>query len=237
MNREETLEKIKRAQAGDGDAKQELVEENAPLVWSIVKRFTGRGCETEDLYQLGCIGLIRSIDQFDTSFGTAFSTYAVPLIMGEIKRFLRDDGAVKVSRSLKETAAKAKAVSARLGEEATLGQIARELDLPVEEIAAALTAATPPQSLYTPVYGAGSEHETLLLDTVGEEKCFDEEVINHLALRQAAQQLPQREKMILQLRYFAHKTQSEVAQRLGISQVQVSRIEKKILEKLRALIA
>ncbi len=232
MSQLETL--IARSQAGDRDATEQLVEENSGLVWSVVRRFLGRGTEPEDLYQLGCLGFLKAVEGFDLEYGTQFSTYAVPKIAGEIRRFLRDDGAVKVSRSLKEQAASIRAarnrLTAALGREPTIQEIARQLDLTPEEIALAETATAATESIQKQTGEEGFSLENVLTDTESEER-----MVEKIALRQAIDALPQREKTVIQLRYFHSLTQQRVAKVMGVSQVQVSRLEKKAIGLLRQL--
>lgn len=229
-------ELIKLANSGDKKAQECIVIQNTPLVWSIVNRFTGRGCEKQDLFQIGCMGLLKAVTRFDCSMEFKFSTYAVPMIIGEIKRFLRDDGIIKVSRSVKETATKAKAVAERLrqttGGEVGINQISEELNISPEEVAAALVATGSIESLYAPAYSS-DEVEILIIDQMESMNSPEEEVINKLALTEALQGLDARLRQIVILRYFKQKTQSEIAQLMGISQVQVSRLEKKVIESLR----
>lgn len=233
----DTIQLIVMAKEGDKLAQSYLVEKNIGLVWSLVRRFQNRGHETEDLFQIGCIGLIKAINKFDTSFDVKFSTYAVPMIIGEIKRFLRDDGIIKVSRSLKETSNKARVtaevMSKELGREPAIGEIAQRLDIPVEELAMAVEAAHSPESLFNSV--GDSDNSSLMLIDKLNDSCNDNEadIIDRIALRQVMDTLKPREKQIIILRYFKEKTQVQIAKMLGISQVQVSRIEKKILENIR----
>ncbi len=233
----ETIQLIIMAREGDKAAQSILVEKNIGLVWSIVRRFLNRGHETDDLFQIGCIGLIKAINKFDASFEVKFSTYAVPMIIGEIKRFLRDDGIIKVSRSLKEASNKARitkeVMSKELGREPAIGEIADRLDIPVEELVMAVEAGHTPESLFNPV-GDGENSSLLLIDKIN-DGCNDDEtdIIDKIALRQVMDTLKPREKQIIILRYFKEKTQVQIAKMLGISQVQVSRIEKKILEEIR----
>ena len=227
---------IQAAQAGDQDACQRLVEENAGLIWSVVKRYTRRGVDSEDLYQLGCLGFLKAVQGFDTGFGTQFSTYAVPKIAGEIRRFLRDDGAVKVSRSLKEQAATIKTARSRLtgalGREPTIQEISRQTGLTPEEIAMAETATAATESIQRETGDEGFTLENVLTDTESEER-----MVEKVALRQAIQSLPERERLVIQLRYFHGLTQQRVAAVMNVSQVQVSRIEKKAIAQLRQLMA
>lgn len=221
-----------RAQTGDKEARERLILENAGLVWSIAKRYFGKGVDPEDLYQLGCLGFLKAIDGFDLTFGTQFSTYAVPKIAGEIRRFLRDDGAIKVSRSIKERSASIKMARQRLtGElnrEPTLSELAQELDLTVEEIAAAETATASTESIQKENGEDGFTLEHILTDGSMEEK-----LVEHIALKEAVAHLPERERLVIGLRYYRGLTQDRAAKILGVSQVQVSRIEKKALQQLR----
>ena len=225
-------EQIRRAQAGDQAASEQLVQENAGLIWSVAKRFLGRGTEAEDLYQLGCLGFLKAVEGFDLDFGTQFSTYAVPKIAGEIRRFLRDDGAIKVSRSLKERAAAVRLMRSRLssalGREPTISELAEQLGLTAEEIADAENAAMEVESINRECGKEGFTLESILTDTESEERLLEK-----IALRQAISELPEREKCVISLRYFHGLTQDRVAKVLGVSQVQVSRIEKKAIGILR----
>lgn len=231
----ETMKLIEMAHAGDKMARESLVTENVGLVWSIVRRFSGRGCEMEDLFQIGCIGLIKAIDHFDTGFDVKFSTYAVPMITGEIKRFLRDDGIIKVSRSIKETAARVGAVrekmTGRLGREPTVGEIAAELGISREEVAASMEASAEVESIYRPA--AGEDGGLYLLDKLAQEGGDEERVLDAMVLKELLLELSERERDVIVRRYFFNQTQTQVARALGISQVQVSRMEKKILNKMR----
>jgi RNA polymerase sporulation-specific sigma factor len=232
----DNIELIKMAKEGDKSAQNILVENNIGLVWSIVRRFQNRGHDMEDLFQIGSIGLIKAINKFDTSFNVKFSTYAVPMIIGEIKRFLRDDGIIKVSRSLKETSNKVRitkeVMSKELGREPTIGEMAGRLNIPVEELVMAIEAGHSPESLFNPVTESGSSQ--MLIDRLNDSLNEDEtDIIDKIALRQVMETLKPREKQIIILRYFKEKTQVQIAKMLGISQVQVSRIEKKILEDIR----
>jgi RNA polymerase sporulation-specific sigma factor len=236
----DTVQLIMMAKSGDKLAQTILVENNIGLVWSIVRRFQNRGHETEDLFQIGSIGLIKAINKFDTSFDVKFSTYAVPMIIGEIKRFLRDDGIIKVSRSLKETSNKARitkeVMTRELGREPTIGEMAQRLDLSIEELVMAVEASYSPESLFNPV-NDGDNSPLMLIDKLNDECNEDEtDIIDKIALKQILDTLKPREKQIIILRYFKEKTQVQIANMLGISQVQVSRIEKKILEDIRARI-
>ena len=230
MSSQETL--IRLAQAGDAAAKEALVQENAGLIWAVARRFQGRGTELDDLYQLGCLGFLKAVEGFDAAFGTRFSTYAVPKIAGEIRRFLRDDGAVKVSRGLKEQSAAIKSARNRLthtlGREPGLLEISQETGLSPEDIALAETATAATESIYRETGEDGFCLESVLTDTESEER-----MVEKIALRQAVKALPDREQQVMGLRYFHGLTQQKVASILHISQVQVSRIERKALALLR----
>ena len=223
---------IKRCQAGDTQAKEEILEKNTGLIWSVVKRFAGRGTELDDLYQLGCLGFIKAVDGFDVGFGTQFSTYAVPKIAGEIRRFLRDDGTLKVSRGIKERATVIKqaycSLSALFGRDPTVSEIASHTGFSVEDIAEAEAATAQVESINQPTAEDGFSLENILSDTETEERFLEK-----ISLRQALEQLPQREALVIKLRYFHGLTQDRVSRIMSISQVQVSRIEKKALELLR----
>lgn len=229
------LELITRSQAGDREAGETLVQENSGLIWSVARRFTGRGADLEDLYQLGCLGFLKAVEGFDPNFGTQFSTYAVPKIAGEIRRFLRDDGAVKVSRGIKERAALIKTTRAQLiaslGREPTIQEIAERTGLSPEDIAMAEAATASTESIQRETGEEGFTLENILSDTATEDQ-----LLEHISLRQAIDGLPEREKMVVRLRYFHGLTQERVARVLGVSQVQVSRIEKKALAHLRELL-
>lgn len=227
---------IEQAHHGDKAAREMLVEENLGLVFTVVRRFLGRGCEMEDLVQIGSIGLLKAIDKFDSSYEVKFSTYAVPLIAGEIKRFLRDDGMIKVSRTLKETAAQIYSVreglERSLGREPTLEELEREVKLSREEMMLALESCAEVESIYRPIY-QGDGNAVLLMDKLEERENANERVLNHMLLEQLLKLLGDEERQLISLRYFHDKTQMETARELGISQVQVSRMEKKILQKMR----
>lgn len=229
-----TEDLISRAQQGQTEASEELVQENSGLIWSVAKRYLGRGVEPDDLYQLGCLGFLKAVNGFDLTYGTQFSTYAVPKIAGEIRRFLRDDGAVKVSRTIKEQAVAIKSVRGSLlhalGREPTLLEISRQTGLTPEEIALAETATAATESIQRETGDEGFSLEDVLTDTESEER-----MVEKIALRQAIARLPRREAMVIQLRYFHGLTQQRVATVLSVSQVQVSRIEKKALALLREL--
>lgn len=235
----ENIALIKMAHNGDKNARDTLVQENMGLIWSIVRRFQNRGYEMEDLFQIGCIGLIKAIDKFDSTFEVKFSTYAVPLIMGEIKRFMRDDGMVKVSRSIKENGWKVKKASDKLSQmlnrEPTLEEISKEAMLSVEEIVVALDANSEVESIYKSVY-QNDGSEVYLLDKISSDSTVSgqtENLINNMLLEQLMLELNDEERSLIKMRYFQEKTQMEVAKIMGISQVQVSRLEKRILLRMR----
>jgi len=227
-----TEELIERSQAGEKEATEALVQENSGLIWAVAKRYIGRGTEAEDLYQLGCLGFLKAVEGFDLQYGTQFSTYAVPKISGEIRRFLRDDGTVKVSRTLKEQAAAIKSVrntlTNLLGREPTVNEISRQTGFSPEEIALAETATAATESIQRSMGDEGFSLEDVLTDTESEER-----MVEKIALSQAIDRLPDREKMVIRLRYFHGLTQDRVAKVLDVSQVQVSRIEKKAIQLLR----
>ena len=227
-----TDELIALAQNGDVEAKETLVKENSGLIWSVAKRFVGRGTDAEDLFQLGCLGFIKAVDGFDLEYGTQFSTYAVPKISGEIRRFLRDDGAVKVSRGVKERAATIKSAQQsllqKLGREPTLQEISDATGYSMEQIAVAETATASVESIQQDNGTDGFTLEMVLSDTESSDV-----VLEKIALRQAIDQLAERESMVIRLRYYHSLTQERVAKILNVSQVQVSRIEKKALSRLR----
>lgn len=231
---------LERAAGGDETARNQLIEQNLGLVKSIARRFLGRGHEAEDLFQIGCIGLIRAAERFDSSFGVKFSTYAVPMIMGEIKRFIRDDGIIKVSRSLKETATNALKIKERIinetGREPTLSEIANELNIPVADLATAFEAQVKPESLYITMDDGRGESRPLVEKIESKE---DEvaKMLDRVAIVSALKDFSQRDREIVYLRYFRQRTQAEVAKKLNISQVQVSRLEKKILLRLRTILS
>ena len=235
---EETAVLLTQAQAGDRGAREILVEKNLGLVHHIVKRFLGRGYEAEDLFQIGSIGLMKAIDKFDLTYEVKFSTYAVPMIAGEIKRFLRDDGMVKVSRTLKENGMKIKQaadeVSKELGREATISESSELTGISVEDIVVAMEANAEVESIYKSVYQSDG-NEIYMVDRLPSGKDDNEKVLNHILLEQLLSELTDEEKRLIALRYFQDKTQVEVARQLGISQVQVSRLEKRILLRMRGL--
>lgn len=231
MNSEqETL--LLQSKSGDRDAKEELVKNNVGLIWSVARRFFGRGVDPDDLYQLGCLGFLKAVEGFDPQFGTQFSTYAVPKIAGEIRRFLRDDGTVKVSRSLKERSAHIKTVrqqlTGQLGREPTLSELSAETGLLPEDIAVAETATASAESIQKPSGKDGFTLEDVLTDGEMEEK-----IVEKIALQEAIAKLSEREQMVIKLRFFHGMTQDKTSKILGVSQVQISRIEKKALAALR----
>ncbi len=228
----DTLSLVARSQAGDREATERLVTENSGLIWSVARRFFGRGVEPDDLYQLGCLGFLKAVSGFDDGFGTQFSTYAVPKISGEIRRFLRDDGTVKVSRSIKERAMKIwqarRALEQQLGREPTISELAEETGILPEAIVEAESASGPAESLQRE---SGDEHFTLeaVLGDYGQE----ERLVERFALDEAIARLPEREQMVISLRFFHGMTQQRSARVLGVSQVQISRMERKALQRLR----
>ena len=236
----DTIGLIRLSQEGDKQAREQLITENTGLVWSMVRRFLGRGCEAEDLFQIGTIGLIKAIDKFDVTFDVKFSTYAVPMISGEIKRFLRDDGMIKVSRTLNENNMKLRAsgekLLTKLGRDATLEEIAEDTGMSMEDIVLAMEACTEVESLSKPVNRADGTESTLAERIPGEEDAT-ERIVNHLVMKQLLEALEAEERHLIELRYFENKTQTEIAGILGVSQVQVSRMEKKILQRMRVLLA
>jgi len=231
---EELRRLIRSSQSGDQEARDLIVQSNLRLVWSVVQRFLNRGYEPDDLYQIGCIGLLKSVDKFDLSFEVKFSTYAVPMIIGEIQRFIRDDGTVKVSRSLKEMANKIRRAKEELsktyGRVPTVNEIAEHLELSPEDIILAQEANRNPSSIHETVYENDGDPITLL-DQIADQS--DTKWFDQIALKEAIHELDERERLIVFLRYYKDQTQSEVASRLGISQVQVSRLEKKILQQMK----
>ena len=240
---DETIRLIERAHQGDKTARDKLVTDNMGLVWSIVRRFGGRGYEMEDLFQIGSIGLMKAIDKFEIAFDVKFSTYAVPMITGEIKRFLRDDGPIRISRTLKENGWKVKQAAQKLahslGRDPSLEEIAAETGMEREDVVLAMEAGVEVESIYKTVYQSDG-NEIQLLDKVaaggGSGVWEDEEkdrLLNHMLLEQLLEELPEADRDLIRMRYFENMTQSEVAKNLGISQVQVSRLEKKILLSMR----
>ena len=229
---EELLEGIRLARQGDREAAGRLVEENSGLIWSIARRFFGRGVDAEDLFQLGCVGFLKAIEGFDESFGTRFSTYAVPKISGEIRRFLRDDGTVKVSRGIKEQAAQIRmariAMEQRIGREPTMSELSRETGISAEDIAFAETATGPAESLQRESGEDGFTLELVLGDYSAEEK-----LVEYVALRTAIESLPERERQVVALRYYHGMTQQSCARVMHVSQVQISRLERRAVELLK----
>lgn len=226
---------IKRAHMGDKEARDSLVFENTGLIWSIVKRFSGRGYDIEDLFQIGCVGILKAIDKFDMNFDVKFSTYAVPMILGEIKRFLRDDGMVKVSRSIKENGWRIRSIEAelslKLGREPTVEEIAKEANMTREDVVVAMEAGREVESIHKVIY-ENDGNEVCIGDQVA-DRSDGEQLVNRMVLKKLLEELNDKEKQIIELRYFGEKTQMHVAKIMGISQVQVSRLEKKILLRMR----
>ena len=235
LKESEKIELLKKIRAGDKSARDKLIEGNLRLVLSVIQRFTGRGEIMDDLFQIGCIGLIKAIDNFDTEHGVRFSTYAVPMIIGEIRRYLRDNNSIRVSRSIKDTAYKAMQVKERLinqtQREPAVEEIAKELGLPKENVVIALESIVDPVSLYEPVYSDGND-TIYVMDQIG-DKNSDENWINEILLKDEIKKLNNREKRILNLRFMKGKTQMEVAEEIGISQAQVSRLEKNALNRIK----
>lgn len=231
MSIADTPELLEAARAGDNEACTRILEDNAGLIWSVVRRYYGRGVEPEDLYQLGCLGFLKAVRGFDDAYGTQFSTYAVPKISGEIRRFLRDDGPVKVSRGMKERAAVIYSARTRLtaaqGREPTLSELSGETGLSPEDIAAAETAAGPVTSLQM------ETAEGFTLESVLGEDGMEERVVERVALRAAIDELSERERQVVLLRFYKNMTQDRAARVLGVSQVQISRIERRAIEHLR----
>ena len=236
LKNDEMMELLRKAQEGDMQARQTLVEGNLRLVLSVIQKFLGRGENPDDLFQVGCIGLLKAIKNFDLSQNVRFSTYGVPMIAGEIRRYLRDYSAIRVSRSVRDTAYRVlqckEAMLAQTNREPTLEEIAKKLDIPLEEVSGAMDAIAAPVSLYEPVYSDGGDPLTVM-DQVYDTKNTDEQWIEHIALREAISRLGERERRILALRFYDGKTQMEVAQSIGISQAQVSRLEKNALSAIR----
>ncbi len=239
LTNEEMQELFVKIKAGDMKAREEFIQGNLRLVLSIIQRFNRRGEDVDDLFQVGCIGLIKAIDNFDLSQNVRFSTYAVPMIIGEIRRYLRDNNPIRVSRSLRDTAYKALQAREQLInknlKEPTISEIAEELNLPKEEVVFALDAIQEPISLFEPIYHDSGD-AIYIMDQVKDKKSEDEVWLQEIALREAIDKLDQREKLILNLRFYEGKTQMEVAEEIGISQAQVSRLEKNALKQMRKLI-
>ena len=236
LKNEETMELLRRTKAGDQEARRELIEGNLRLVLSVIQRFAGRGENADDLFQVGCVGLIKAIDNFDINQPVRFSTYGVPMIIGEIRRYLRDNSAIRVSRSMRDTAYKVLQVRdkylAENQREPTVEQIAQELGIPREEVVFAMDAIVDPVSLYEPVYSDGGD-AICVMDQVSDTRNTDEAWTDRIALKEAMKRLDDRERRILSLRFYEGKTQMEVSAEVGISQAQVSRLEKNALGKIR----
>ncbi len=231
-----TAELLTKARQGDCDARRTVIEDNLSLVRSVAYKFSGRGYEAEDLFQIGCIGMVKAVDKFDASYNVQFSTYAVPLIMGEIKRFLRDDGIIKVSRSLKELSYRAFAIKEsaekELGRLVTVSEIAERLGETPEKILMAMESTLPPESIYKQIC-EGDSGDICLADRLADEQTDEDTMIDAITLTQHLDELCPRDRKLILLRYFKGKTQREISAILGISQVQVSRLEKRILDTLR----
>ena len=233
---EETMALLRRSKAGDQDARRQLIEGNLRLVLSVIQKFVGRGENADDLFQVGCIGLIKAIDNFDITQPVRFSTYGVPMIVGEIRRYLRDNSAIRVSRSMRDTAykvlqAKEKFI-AEHQREPSVEEIAKILDIKREDVVFALDAIVDPVSLYEPIYSDGGD-TICVMDQVRDQKNTDENWLEQIALKEAMDRLSDREKKILRLRFFEGKTQMEVSSRIGISQAQISRLEKNAIQKIK----
>ena len=233
---DETITLLRAAQSGDREAAGRMVEENAGLIWSVARRYFGRGVEPDDLYQLGCVGFLKAIEGFDEGYGTRFSTYAVPKIAGEIRRFLRDDGTIKVSRGLKERAAMLRTarteLAQTLGRDPTVSELSARTGLPAEDIALAETAVLPAESLQQPAGEDGLSLERVLGDWTQEER-----LVEYVALRQAIERLPERERQVVFLRFYHGLTQDRASRVLGVSQVQISRLERRAVKRLRDYLA
>lgn len=234
----DTIDLIKSAHDGDEGSREKVIIDNMALVWSIVRRFSGRGYDPNDLFQIGSIGLMKAIDRFDTSYDVKFSTYAVPMVIGEIKRFIRDDGIVKISRSIKENNWKISKSREHLtqlnNKEPTIEEIAADTGLTVDDVVLATEAAQEVDSIYSTVY-SGNGEDIYMVDRLGNSDDNDEQqkIINHILVKQLLDELPPDERNLIELRYYQDKTQTEVAKCMGISQVQVSRIEKRVLLKMK----
>jgi len=239
LGNEVMRELFRRMQAGDDSARTQLIQGNLRLVLSVIQRFNNRGEPVDDLFQVGCIGLMKAIDNFDLGQNVRFSTYAVPMVIGEIRRYLRDNNAIRVSRSLRDLAYKAlqvrDALTHRSGREPTVGEIAEELKVPREEVVFALDAIQEPVSLFEPIYEDGGD-PIFVMDQISDDKTQDEDWLEGMAIREAMRRLPGREQTILHMRFFAGKTQMEVADEIGISQAQVSRLEKAALLQMRKFV-
>lgn len=240
MQNDTTIELILKAQKGNKDAENQIYEQNTGLIWSVARKFMNRGYELEDIYQIGCIGMLKAIQKFDTSFDVKFSTYAVPMIMGEIKRFLRDDGIIKVSRNIKELANRARIAREKYEKEnfcePKLSELAKMIDTSVEELVYALEASSGTQSIYNTV-NDDAKNPVYVLDKIKSNENDESKILDNLAISETINKLDVRDRKIIVLRYLKGKTQSEIANILGISQVQVSRLEKKILQNMKKLIS
>ena len=236
---ETSVDEILKAQNKDMSAMTNIIEKNSGLVWSIVKRFTGRGYETEDLYQIGCLGFIKAIQRYEVSFETKISTYAVPYILGEIKRFIRDDGMIKVSRSIKELAIKIKDLQNQYKEkeELTINKIAKMLNVSIEDVNLAMEATRPIESINEEAYSESEKNNVSKIEQIENKKDEMLNIVNKIAIKDLIGSLKEREKQIILLRYYRGKTQNQVSKILGISQVQVSRIERKILDYMKEQLA
>lgn len=239
MQNEQFTELLIKAQKGDKNAESEIYEKNVGLIWSVARKFINRGYDLDDIFQIGCIGMLKAIQKFDTSFDVKFSTYAVPMIMGEIRRFLRDDGIIKVSRNLKEIANKAKIAKEKFEKEnfcePKLSEIANMIDTTVEELILALEANAGTQSIYNTL-NDDEKNPVYVIDRLSTNECSENKILDNLAISETINMLETRDRQIIVLRYLKGKTQSEIASLLGISQVQVSRLEKKILSNMKKLI-
>lgn len=235
---EHTLALIGRAHQGDKEARDTLFEENTGLIYSVARRFLGRGVEMEDLFQIGSIGLLKAVDKFDPAFEVKFSTYAIPMILGELKRFFRDDGMIKVSRSIKENQHRVylarEKIEKELGREPSLKEIAEMLEMPPEEVAMTMDSAAEVESLYRTVYQSEGT-DISLIDKIPEKENAEEHLLNRIFLEEILGKLESSDRKLLYMRYFQNQTQTQIAEQLGVSQVQVSRMEKRILKKLRSL--
>ena len=235
---EHTLALIGRAHQGDKEARDTLFEENTGLMYSVARRFLGRGVEMEDLFQIGSIGLLKAVDKFDPAFEVKFSTYAIPMILGELKRFFRDDGMIKVSRSIKENQHRVylarEKIEKELGREPSLKEIAEMLEMPPEEVAMTMDSAAEVESLYRTVYQSEGT-DISLIDKIPEKENAEEHLLNRIFLEEILGKLESSDRKLLYMRYFQDQTQTQIAEQLGVSQVQVSRMEKRILKKLRSL--
>lgn len=235
---EHTLALIGRAHQGDKEARDTLFEENTGLIYSVARRFLGRGVEMEDLFQIGSIGLLKAVDKFDPAFEVKFSTYAIPMILGELKRFFRDDGMIKVSRSIKENQHRVylarEKIEKELGREPSLKEIAEMLEMPPEEVAMTMDSAAEVESLYRTVYQSEGT-DISLIDKIPEKENAEEHLLNRIFLEEILGKLKSSDRKLLYMRYFQDQTQTQIAEQLGVSQVQVSRMEKRILKKLRSL--